>query len=434
MSPRGSLVGVLGGAVLAAAFLGPGTITTAARAGAEFRYALLWTLFFATLACWILQEASARLTILTGDSLGEALRKRFSTGFSAVATIWLVAGAVLLGCAAYEAGNILGGVAGARLTLPYSQETLTLVSATAAGLLLGFGSTRQVTAVLTLFVALMGASFLFTAARLAPPVGEVVRGLLVPSLPQGQTLLALGLVGTTVVPYNLFLGSGLARGQDLATTRSGLTVSLGLGGLISMGVVMVGAALTGEFSYPALGDVLTGELGPWARHFFAMGLFAAGFSSAVTAPLAAAMTARSLFSDGPDDSSWSETSARYRGVWIAVLLAGAVFGLTGVRPVPVIIVAQAFNGILLPLVAMFLFAVMNDRRRLGDASNGTLQNLGMGAVVVVAVALGVRGVLGAARGITSWPFLAQEELLWGLTASLVLLVVPTFFWRVLRER
>lgn len=428
MSHRGSLVGILGGATLAAAFLGPGTITTAARAGSELRFTLLWTLVFATLACWILQEASARLTILTGQSLGEALRLRFPTGFAAMATIWLVAGAILLGCAAYEAGNILGGVAGARLALPLSQPLLTLLSAGAAGLLLGLGTTRQVVVVLSFLVALMGASFLFTAARLAPVVSELARGLLIPSIPEGQALLALGLVGTTVVPYNLFLGSGLARGQDLAATRFGLATSLGLGGLISMGVVVVGAALEGDFSYQALGAVLAGELGDWAESFFALGLFAAGFSSAVTAPLAAAMTARSLFASGGDDPRWTDTSLRYRGVWLGVLLVGALFGLTGVRPVPVILVAQAFNGVLLPVVAMFLFAVMNDRQRLGTASNGPLQNLAMGAVVMMTIALGVRGVLGAARGATQWQALASEQLLWGISGGLAVLF-PFFFWR-----
>ncbi len=386
------LVSILTGAVIAAAFLGPGTVTTAARAGASHGYRLLWALLFATAACLVLQEASARLTIASGRNLGEALRQRFDRGLVALLVLWLVLGAIVLGCAAYEAGNILGGVEGAALATGLSRFVLTIVSATLAGLLLWLGSTRVVVTVLGLLVAVMGGAFLLTGLLLKPPAGEVLSGLIVPSVPAGDGLLVLGLVGTTVVPYNLFLGSGIARGQKLGEARFGLGVAIGLGGLISMAVVLVGSALEGEFSYPRIGAVLSSQLGAWAAGLFAFGLFAAGFSSAVTAPLAAAITARSLFATGPEDERWSAGSWRYRCVWLGVLAAGTIFGLTGVRPVPAIIAAQALNGVLLPVVAIFLMLVMNDRRLLGDAVNGRLANAAMGLVVAVAVVLGARGL------------------------------------------
>ena len=159
-----------------------------------------------------------------------------------------------------------------------------------------------------------------------------------------------------------------------------------------MAVVLVGSAVDGEFSYPRIGAVLSSQLGAWAAGLFAFGLFAAGFSSAVTAPLAAAITARSLFASGAEDDRWRDRSWRYRSVWLGVLAAGTIFGLTGVRPVPAIIAAQALNGVLLPVVAVFLWLVMNDRRLLGDAVNGRLANAVMGLVVAVAVVLGARGV------------------------------------------
>lgn len=388
------LLSTLGGAVIAAAFLGPGTVTTAARAGTSHGLTLLWALAFATLACFILQEASARLTIVTRHSLGEALRRRFAQGSLAQVVPWLVGGAVLLGCAAYEAGNILGGVAGMELVMPWPRSFLTLLSAGFAGSLLWLGSTRVVVTVLSSLVALMGAAFLTTAVRLVPSWDSVVAGVLHPTVPAGGALLVLALVGTTVVPYNLFLGSGLAQGQDLATTRFGLALAIGLGGVISMAVVVVGTAVVGTFHFAELARVLTVELGGWSGGFFALGLFAAGFSSAVTAPLAAALTARSLFAGNPDDANWQDGGRHYRAVWMTVLLCGALFGLLEVRPVPVILVAQALNGVLLPVVAVFLFVVMNDRRQLGEASNGVLQNLGLGMVVLLTIALGGRGLWG----------------------------------------
>ncbi len=163
-------------------------------------------------------------------------------------------------------------------------------------------------------------------------------------------------------------------------------------------MLVVGSALGGGLEYQRLAEVLAERLGSGAEWPLAIGLFAAGFTSAATAPLAAAITARTLLgrAGGPD---WSESSSRYRGVWIAVLLAGVVFGATGVKPIPVIILAQAFNGLVLPLIAVFLWITMNDRDLLGaDGANTRAQNLVMGAVVLVCVALGLRGLIAAAMG------------------------------------
>ncbi|RMD96348.1 MAG: divalent metal cation transporter, partial [Calditrichaeota bacterium] len=109
------LLNILFWSIISAAFIGPGTVTTAAKAGASYRFALLWALLFSTLACLILQEASARITIVSGRNLGQALRDQFHGGVAGFAVLILVLGAIILGCAAYEAGNILGGVAGAVL-------------------------------------------------------------------------------------------------------------------------------------------------------------------------------------------------------------------------------------------------------------------------------------------------------------------------------
>ena len=75
------LLDVLFWSVISAAFIGPGTVTTAASAGAGYGFALLWALGFSTVACLVLQEASARLTLASGSDLGQALRRRFAGGW-----------------------------------------------------------------------------------------------------------------------------------------------------------------------------------------------------------------------------------------------------------------------------------------------------------------------------------------------------------------
>ncbi len=392
------LLNLLFWSVIAAAFIGPGTVTTAARAGSDFGFVLAWALLFSTAACLVLQEASGRITVLTGKELGEAVRVRFSTASWARWVPATLAAGVVLGCAAYEAGNLLGGVVGLRLLVDVSPVPATIACGAVAAALLATGNTRWIARSLGALVAVMGVAFLVTAVRLGPDLGALLTGLLVPRMPAGSMILVLGLVGTTVVPYNLFLGSALARDHDLGEMRWGLTLAIVGGGLISLGVLVVGSALGGGLEYERLAAVLTDRLGPGGEWSLAVGLFGAGLTSAVTAPLAGAITARTLLGDGGGER-WTERSWRYRGIWLGVLLVGVVFGTTGVRPIPVIILAQAFNGLVLPLIAVFLWLTMNDRDLLGERGvNTRIQNLVMGAVVLACVALGLRGLASAAAG------------------------------------
>jgi len=383
------LVQVLFWSVIAAAFIGPGTVTTAASAGAGYGPQLLWALTFSTVACLVLQEASARLTIVSGRDLGQAIRERFTRGGRLVPSA--VLGAVVLGCAAYQAGNLLGGVAGAMLATGLPRGGLTVAAGGITFTLLLLGTTRSVSRVLGGFVAVMGVAFLVTAVRLGPDPAAVVRGALLPSLPSGSPLLVMGLIGTTVVPYNLFLGSGIARGQTLDEVRFGLSVAVVLGGLISMGVLVVGTAIEPPLLFETLGHALRQRMGGWAESAFAYGLLAAGLSSAITAPLAAAVTARSLLA--PEGKAWSERSFSFRAVWLLVLATGMGFALADVKPIPAIILAQALNGVLLPFVAVFLLLAVNDVRLMGPRHrNGRLSNTVMVAAVVATVLLGALGV------------------------------------------
>jgi Mn2+/Fe2+ NRAMP family transporter len=390
---------VLFWSIIAAAFIGPGTVTTCASAGASYGYVLLWALTFSTIATLVLQEASARVAIVSGLSLGQAIRQQYFGTKRGVLVLALVVGAIIFGCAAYETGNILGAVNGAALALGWSPKILTLVIGALAGFILFIGAPRTVAYLLSITVALMGVAFLITALMLKPPLWPLLRGSWLPSLPFGSGLLVLGLVGTTVVPYNLFLGSGIAAGQSLSQMRFGLAVSVILGGVISMGIVVVGAAIHGVFNFDTLSLALSQQLGDWARLFFAIGLFAAGFSSAITAPLAAAITASNLF-EKEGETLWGRRDWRYRAVWLGILLTGVGFGLSGVRPIPAIILAQALNGIVLPFAAIFLMLVVNDRAVTGETNlNGRFSNLIMAAVVAAAILLGATNVLRAAAAV-----------------------------------
>jgi NRAMP (natural resistance-associated macrophage protein)-like metal ion transporter len=381
--------------MVAAAFIGPGTVTTATLAGARYGGQLLWALLFGTLATMALQEMAARLGLVTGRGLGEAVRRRFPRPGPRAVAVGLVVAAVAGGNAAYETGNLLGGALGLSGAVGGSPRLWAgLMGAVAGGLLLR-GSYRTLERVMVLLVGLMSVAFLATAVAVVGRVDGLLHGLLVPALPDpGALLVAVGLIGTTVVPYNLFLHAAAVQERwsgvaDLPQARLDLALSIGVGGVVGMAILITAAGtLHGGGAVESAADMaraLEPLLGRWAGAFFALGLFAAGLTSSITAPLAAAWaTAGAL--------AWPRDLAdgRVRAVWGSVLGAGIVLALTGVRPVSAILFAQAANGILLPAVAVFLLLAVNDRRWMGPRVNGVAANVAGVVVVGVAGLLGVR--------------------------------------------
>jgi manganese transport protein len=400
------------GAVVAAAFIGPGTVTTATLAGAGFGYSLLWALAFSIVATLVLQEMSARLGVITGTGLGEAVRARFGGGLPRLAAVALIVAAIAIGNAAYEAGNLLGATLGMRGVAGGPAGLWVPLFAGLAFALLWTGRYRAIERVLVGMVIVMSAVFLATAVVLAPPLREIVAGILVPRAEGPRALLvALGLVGTTVVPYNLFLHAAAVgerwRGPaDLPAARLDLTVAIVLGGIISMAIVVTAAGTAGASgrtvaSASEMAAQLEPLLGSWARAFFAAGLFAAGMTSAITAPLAASYAVAGALG-WPRDLR----SRRLRAVWGAVLLAGVPFAIAGTRPtiplgfgeVSVIVFAQVANGILLPAIAIFLLVAVNDRARMGAHVNGPVRNALGGVVVLTTMVLGATAIWRALGG------------------------------------
>lgn len=401
--------------VIAAAFIGPGTVTTAAASGAGFGHSLLWALLFSTLACAVLQESAARITIASGKTLGQAVKHRFKNKSIA----WFMAISIFLGCAAYEAGNILGAISGMALTVTGVDPAIfTAIIVSVCAAVLWIGKTGTVANIMGVVVAVMG--FAFLIAGLSTPIdgAALAKGLFVPSFPEGSIILTLGLVGTTIVPYNLFLGSGLARGQTIKSMRFGLVAAVLLGGVISMGILLAGTAMDGDFSFAGLAATLSAANGTWMATVFAIGLFAAGFTSSITAPLAAAITLQSV---GSKDKDWSETSVRYRLGWGLVLLTGLIFGVTGIKPIPVIILAQAANGLILPVIAIFLWLICNNKSLMGSNVNSGAVDVFMGITVWVSSLLGLINVFKAINSAigSAFAFAGNTQLSLLLLATLV---------------
>lgn len=435
MTLKTRLLNILFWSVISAAFIGPGTITTAAKAGATFGFDLLWALVFSTIACLVLQEASARITILSNHNLGQAIAYQFKDKSIRMVILALIIGAIILGSAAYQTGNILGAVAGISLVSSVSPQLLILILAVIAALVLSLPSLQNLARFTGFIVILMGAAFLTTAILLKPDISNIIKGSFSPVLPAGMEsgLLVLGLVGTTVVPYNLFLGSGISdKSQSIQEMRFGLSVAVILGGVISMAVLVVGSIVEGEFSFQALAHVLDNRIGSWATYLLALGLFAAGFSSLITAPLASALTAQGLFGDEHQPERWAINSRNFRLVWGFVLVSGVSFGLAGFKPIPAIIAAQALNGLLLPFISVFLLMVTNDPKILGKNTNGFVSNALLGIVVWISFILGLINIFKAAGTAFQFDIFASGNgiLLISAFSALIMVVISFLIYRI----
>ena len=383
------------GILVTAAFIGPGTITTCSVAGIAYGASLLWALAISILAGMILQEMTARLGVLGRVDLAEALRDLGKSAVPRIGVFLLVGIAVGFGCAAYETGNLIGAGLGLETAVGGDRRWWAcLVGVVAGGLLLS-GGYSLVGRILAVLVAVMGTCFLATAVALGPSPGILLKGLLVPSLDLEAMPMVLALVGTTVVPYNLFLHSAAARDRwsqsgEIGEARWDLWVSMAIGGLISAAILVTAAATRGGGS--DAGSVVVADLalqlqpllGGWATVLFGIGLFAAGLTSAMTAPLAAAAATTGILGLRRDPRSWT-----FRSIWAAVLIIGMIFAGLNVRPLTAILVAQAANVLLLPFAAAYLLWVMNHAGTLRQSRNGPIANLMGSLVVTLAFLLGL---------------------------------------------
>ena len=299
------------GILVSAAFIGPGTVTVCTLAGVQFGYELLWTLLLSVIACIVLQEMAARVGIISQRGLSDIIRQEIQHPLLKILAVLLILSAIVVGNAAYEAGNITGAVLGIKavsgpLELAMGEFHLNLwsvfIGAVALGLL-ALGNYKFLERVFIGLVVIMSLSFLLTAFLVQPDISAILKGLSVPSSGTAGMLTVMALVGTTVVPYNLFLHASLVSekwkdASQLPVARKELVVAILLGGAVSMAIVICAAAPGFSEEIASAADLAIGLeplFGNFATWFIALGLIAAGITSSITAPLAAAYVVKAVF-------------------------------------------------------------------------------------------------------------------------------------------
>lgn len=379
------------GFLVAAAFIGPGTVTTATLTGANFGFALVWALLFSIFATLILQEMAARVGVATNLGLAEAIRSQFQRPLLRLSSTVLIVSAIGIGNAAYEAGNLTGAAIGISNIFGGSIAIWASTLGIVAALLLLLGGLDFIKWLLTGLVLLMSLVFLVTMIMSGVDTQAFLSGISNIRIPDNGLTATLAIIGTTVVPYNLFLHASLAsqynttadKTQRILALRKDTLLAISLGGLITLAIMATAMAsfygTNGAPDMKTIANQLTPLLGDWAPYFFALGLFAAGLTSALTAPIAGAYAVC-----GAMNWSTEPRATRFRVVALSILIIGIIFSFLQLKPLELILLAQAANGLLLPIIACFLLWVVNQKSLMAGAVNSTILNI-CGAIVLLVV-------------------------------------------------
>ncbi|OEL03423.1 manganese transporter [Staphylococcus succinus] len=392
------------GMIITASFIGPGTVTTMSQGGAGFGYSLLWAVVFSIIATIVLQEMIIRLSLVTREGLGEAIQELFSNKIGKLIIVWFTLIAVTIGCAAYISGDLIGTSLGASYLLNIPENIVAPIIGVIILLIGLFGNYRFLEKIMILLMVVMGAIFITTMIVIKPDILGILKGIFVPTIPNGSIITVIALIGTTVVPYNFFIHSTAVHERfgdikALKFARWDTIISITIGGIISAAILIAAATLMhGKeiTSVIQLAGPLKPVLGDAAPVTISIGLFAAGLSSAIASPTGAAATISSLL-------GWKGgmESKKYKCVFTLIIIVGIITSALGFEPLQVLLVAQALNGIILPVIAILIFIIINKKNLMGRYVNTIWLNIIGGFVVLVVSFLGLYSLVDSLNMMTS---------------------------------
>jgi Mn2+/Fe2+ NRAMP family transporter len=362
-----------------------GGITTYSLVGAQYGYGLLWVLLASMLALGITQEAGARLGLATGHGLASLIRERFGVRWTLFAILTMLA--ANLGDTVAE----FAGIAAALDLFGVPPALSAIAAATVVVLLLARANFTRIQYVLLVVGAAVSAAYALSAVLAQPDWGLAARSLVVPGLSlDGAYLLAVvGTVGTTITPWGqAFIQSYAAdkglRPGDLWAARLDVTLGALLTNIVAALIVVACAATLwahGQTNIVSAADAAV-ALGPLAGRFatvlFAAGLLAASLLGLATVPLTSAYSACEAFGfERGLHWRWGEARVFY-GLLTFFIGSSALFiVIPGLPLISVLFLSQVFDGLLLPIILVFVMLLTRDRAIAGDLASGwVLQSLG----------------------------------------------------------
>lgn len=386
------------GAVVTGSFVGPGTITTCTKAGASFGFALLWAVVFSIIATIILQEMSARLGIITQKGLGEAILNTFKSKVGKILSGILVGGSVVLGCAAYNAGDLTGAALGLSTIIGIKISSLTPFIGIFVLCLLWIGSFETIKKIFMLLVIIMAIIFILTMTVVNPDYSLILKGSIIPTIPNDSILTIIAIIGTTIVPYNFFIHSATAKrtwknADELELSKWDIYFSITVGGLITAAVVITASVVMFGMDVKNAADMaiqLKPLLGDYAEIILGIGILAAGLACSISSPMGAAYVISSFL--GWD---YKHSDIRFKITCSVILLIGIIISSTGFNPISLILSAQILNGIILPVIVVYLVYITSQYNILGNYKNNLIKVILGIFIAIISIFLGGSSLISA---------------------------------------
>ena len=356
-----------------------GGITTYSLAGAQFGFGLMWVLLVTAVALTVTQETGARLALATGQGLAGLIRERFGVRWTAFAVLTMLV--ANLGTTIAE----FAGMAAALGLFGVPAGLSAVLSASLVVLLLARGSFNRIQYAFVLIGAGVSVAYAASAYLAHPDWGQAARALVTPqiSVTNAYFLMLVGVVGTTITPWGQALiqsyiaDKGLGP-RDLGPVRLDVTLGSGIITNLIGALIVVACAVTIFPTGRAIADAADAAnalgplVGPRATLFFAIGLFAAGLLGLGTVPLSSAYFACEAFGFERGLSfRWREAPVFYGLLTFFVVGAAAFVIIPGLPLIQVMLLAQVVNGLLLPIILIFVMKLSREPN-LGSLRSGRL--------------------------------------------------------------
>jgi Mn2+/Fe2+ NRAMP family transporter len=369
-----------------------GGVTTYTSVGAHYGFSMLWLLLVSTIGLIVIQEMCARMGAVTGKGLSDLIRENFGVRWTLVAMLALLVA---------NGSNVVAEFAGiaASLQLLNVNRAVSVPLAAlfiwAVVVLFDYRTVER-----TLFILVTAyVAYPISAIIVRPDWGEVARGLVIPEIPPDQAALvaALALVGTTITPYMQFYlqASIVDKGIDIDAYRlARVDVVSGavLTGVNAFFMIIVAAAVlhpagvivnSAEDAAKALGPLA----GSSATLLFGLGLFGASVLAAAVMPLSTAYAVTEAFGWESGISKRFGEAPIFMGLFTFLIAGGAALvAFTNVPLIPLIVISQDVNGLLLPVVLFFVIRLASDRVLMRAYANGpVVRAFGVGVAVLASV-------------------------------------------------
>ena len=363
--------------------------------GAQSGLRLLW-IFPVTIAILaIVQEMAARLGVVTGQGLSDLIRDRFGVRPTAFAMVILLVANVANTVAEFS------GAAAATEIFGISRYIVVPLVGIGIWALVLKASYRTVERVF-LSVIVVFLAYIVSAILAKPDWGAVGQALVTPSFDLGpaELLLLVAVVGTTITPYMQFYLTSAVAEKGIGVDELGLERADAIGGSIWTNVIAIFIVVAAATTIGVAGGTITSAAdaakalepvaGKLAEALFAIGLFGASVLAATIMPLSTAFVICEAFGwESGVDKRFADARAFF-SIYTFVLIAGALIVLIpGLDLLPVIVASQNLQGLLLPVVLIFMVLLANDRRLMGDHRNGRIGNVLAWSAIGVVIALDV---------------------------------------------